>query len=290
MDHQEQFRRAALALDVPEDEVSRFIGHLRWAIRLDGLADPDGIPVGRFGGPPRLPVGTSWPDNGQGDLPFVFSVDCAALPRVDGFDLPLDGSLLFFLDHQYDHEECHAEHRGYARVMHIPAGVETAVAEPPHHELVADEQYDVDAAVVAWLPDCLEMDEGEMLPFHERLAHELRSSMPHLDELEALADELWPPSDGLSSGFLGGYADDEVLETLAEQILREREKSDGTTIPREEWFDRMADEQRRLMNEWMSLASFLPFAEFYYGRMSIRRDDLAAGRLDRMLSMTHFTE
>ncbi|MFD2026776.1 DUF1963 domain-containing protein [Promicromonospora aerolata] len=290
MGHQEQFRRAALALDVPEDEVSRFIGHLRWAIRLDGLADPDGIPVGRFGGPPRLPVGTSWPDNGQGDLPFVFSVDCAALPRVDGFDLPRDGSLLFFLDHQYDHEECHAEHRGYARVMHIPAGVETAVAEPPHPELVADEQYDVDAAVVAWLPDCLDMDEREMLPFHEQLARELRSSMPHLDELEALADELWPSSDGLSSGFLGGYPDDELLETLAEQILREREKTEGTTIPQEEWFDRMADEQRQLMNEWMSLASFLPFAEFYYGRMSIHRDDLAAGRLDRMLSMTHFTE
>lgn len=290
MGYQEQFRRAALDLDFPEDEVTTFIGHLRGSIRLETPADSPGALVGRFGGPPRLPVGTSWPDNGDGPLAFVFSVDCAALPRVDGLDLPVDGSLLFFLDHQDDNEQCHAEHRRYARVMHLQAGTETAVAEPPYPGLVSDEQYDVSAAVVAWLPDCLDLEEHETMPFHEQLAQELRSSMPHLDELDALTEELWPPSSGLASGFLGGYTDDEVLYTLAEKVLREREKSSGTTIAQDEWFDHLAVEQRRLSDEWMSLATFLVSSDYYHGRMSIRRDDLAAGRLDRMLSMTEFTE
>ncbi|MET7950818.1 hypothetical protein [Micromonospora sp. NPDC005324] len=30
---------------------------------------------------PRLPVGTDWPTAGASPLPFIFSVDCAALPR-----------------------------------------------------------------------------------------------------------------------------------------------------------------------------------------------------------------
>ena len=47
-----------------------------------------------------LPGGTYWPSVWVSPLPFIFSVDCAALPRVDGFGLLVDGSLLFFLDHE----------------------------------------------------------------------------------------------------------------------------------------------------------------------------------------------
>jgi hypothetical protein len=289
MGYQEQFRRAALALGLPDDEISRFIGHLRLSIRLRGLSGSDEAPVGRFGGPPRLPVGEDWPSDETGQLPFVFSLDCAALPRVDGFDLPVDGSLLFFLDHEEDHLAGGTGDQKYARVVHIPAGTETVVAEPAYPELVG-EQYEVGATLVADLPECLELDEDEMMSFQEQLARELRNDMPHLEELSALADELWPGGEGLPSAFLGGYAYDEVLVEVAERILEERQKSDGTTIPSEEWWSRVADEQRRLTNEWTSLASFLLDAEFYYGRMSIRRDDLAAGRLDRVLSTTRFTE
>jgi len=55
MDHHGQIRRAALALGIPDDEVSWFIQHLRLSIRLS--RESGGVPVGQFGGLPRLPVG-----------------------------------------------------------------------------------------------------------------------------------------------------------------------------------------------------------------------------------------
>ncbi|HUQ55244.1 DUF1963 domain-containing protein [Lentzea sp.] len=55
--------------------------------------------MGQGGGLPRLPVGVGWPGT---SLPFIASVDCAALPRAEGLPLPEDGSLLFFLHHEHD--------------------------------------------------------------------------------------------------------------------------------------------------------------------------------------------
>ncbi|WP_275001850.1 DUF1963 domain-containing protein [Promicromonospora iranensis] len=292
MSHREQFRRAALASNLPDDEVSRFLGHLRLSIRLGGLAGSDGgAPVGRFGGSPRLPVEGDRQSDGFSHLPFIFSLDCAALPRVDGFDLPVDGSLLFFLDHEQDHEAPRTRSRQYARVVHIPAGTETAVAAPSNPELVG-EQYDVSATLVASLPDGLTTDEEDMTLFQQQLARELRSDMPHLDELCALADELWPSSEGLPSGYLGGYPDDEVIRAIAERIIngREREKIRERTLQRADWRSLVREEQRRVTNEWTSLATFLLDADLYFGRFSIRHDDLAAGRLDKALSLTRFTE
>ncbi|MEV4702906.1 hypothetical protein [Actinoplanes sp. NPDC049316] len=73
MDHQGRFRDAVLASGIPDDEVSRFIEHLRLSIRLSGGSG--GVPVGQFGGLPRLPVGMDWPSDGVSPLPFIFSVD-----------------------------------------------------------------------------------------------------------------------------------------------------------------------------------------------------------------------
>ncbi|MFJ4616600.1 DUF1963 domain-containing protein [Streptomyces sp. NPDC088812] len=88
MDHQGEFRRAALELGITGDEISRFSRHLRLSIALSVGGDS---PVGQFGGLPRLPVGMKWPSAGDIPLPLLLSVDCGALPRVDGFDLPADG-------------------------------------------------------------------------------------------------------------------------------------------------------------------------------------------------------
>ena len=276
MDHQGQFRRAALEAGIPPDEIGRFTQHLRMSIRLSG--SPGDRPVGQFGGSPRLPVGRQWPVAGGSRLPFVFSVDCAALPRIDGFGLPADGSLLFFLDHEKDHLAGAAGDQSHARVVYVPADVDTEVVEQAEN----GEQYDVGATLMADLPD---WDRGE-----DEDDLQLARDLPHLDELRALASELWPPGNGLASAFLGGYADDEVIRSFAEQILAGREQAGEIVIPVAKWYSHVEAERHRLTGEWLSLARF-PLADgLYSGGFVIRHDDLAAGRLERALPVTEFSE
>ncbi|MEV4759340.1 DUF1963 domain-containing protein [Micromonospora sp. NPDC049559] len=292
MDHQGRFRPAALALGVPDDEIDRFVQHLRLSIRLSG--GPGGAPVGQFGGAPRLPVNEDWPSDQLGPLPFVFSVDCAALPRVDGFGLPADGSLLFFLRHEHDHLAGAAGEQG-ARVLYVPAGTDTEVVEPPHSEFVG-EQYDVSATLFAELPQWFapldedDGDEDDLSPFQQQLARDLARDMPHLDELRALAHDVWPPDEWLASAYIGGYLNDEVITSIAEQTLAGREKAGEIVIPVAKWYSHVEKEKHRLTSEWMSLARFPLADEFYYGSFVIRHDDLAAGRLDKALPVTEFTE
>ncbi|WP_433309142.1 DUF1963 domain-containing protein [Micromonospora sp. CA-269861] len=294
MDHQGQFARAALKLGIPDDEISRFTEHLRLSIRLSGGSG--GAPVGQFGGLPRLPVGVDWPSAGAGPLPFVFSVDCAALPGVDGFGLPADGSLLFFLNHEEDHLAGGSGERRYARVVYVPAGTATEVAAEPTNPEVVGEQYDVFATLAAELPpwivtrDDEDEDEDDLSPFQQQLARDLERDLPHLDELRALADDLWPSFEGLASADIGGYADDEVIRSIAEQTLAGREKAGEIVIPVAQWYSQVEREQHRLTSEWVSLARYSLADEFYYGSFVIRHDDLAAGRLDQALSVTEFSE
>jgi hypothetical protein len=292
MDHQGRFRRAALAAGIPDDEVIRFTAHLRLSIRLGG--DSGTVPAGRFGGPPPLPANMEWPSTEAGLLPFVFSVDCAALPHIDGFGLPADGTLLFFLDHEKDHLADGDAGQGYARVVHVPAGAEVA-QEPTGRDTTGD-QYDVAATVVAQLPDWFataehdDEDDDDLSPFQQRLAADLEREFPHLDELRALARELWPPDEGLASAYLGGYADDEVITSIAEQTLAGREKAGEIVVPVAQWYSHVEREKHRLTGEWVSLAAFPVAGEFCYGSFVIRHDDLAEGRLDRALSVTDFSE
>lgn len=289
MDHQGQFLRAALALNIPDDEISRFIEHLRLSIRLGGGSQ--GAPVGQFGGLPRLPVDEDWPSHKGGQLPFLFSIDCAALPRVDGFGMPADGSLLFFLDHEKDHLASAAGDRGYARVVYVPPGTDTAVAEPSDSGFV-DKPYDVSATLCPEVPDWFTEhdDEDDLSPFQQELIRDLERDMPHLDQLCALADDLWPPDEALASAYIGGYVDDEVMTSIAEQTLAGREKAGELVIPMAKWYSHVEKEKHRLTSEWMSLAHFPTADEVYYGSFVIRHDDLAAGRLDKAYSVTEFTE
>ena len=296
MDYQGQFRRAALALDVPDDEISRFIEHLRLSIRLGGSG---GVRVGQFGGLPRLPVDEGWPSDKFGQLPFIFSVDCALLPRIDGFDLPVDGSLLFFLNHEEDHLATDTGDQQFSRVVHVPAGTETAVAEPSDFQSIV-KQYDVSATLSVALPTWLATDQDEFedefededdqSPFQQQLARDLERDLPHLDELCALAYDLWPPASWLPNGLMGGYVNEDVIESLAWQTLVVRETAGEIVIPKGKWYTHLEQEQYRLTSEWMSLAIFPLDDEFYYPSFAIRHDDLAAGRLDKAFSVTRFTE
>ncbi|MFD0782892.1 DUF1963 domain-containing protein [Micromonospora azadirachtae] len=280
-------------MGIPDDEITRFSRHLRLSIRLCGGSG--GSPVGQFDGLPRLPVGLDWPSAGDRPLAFVFSVDCGAMPRVDGFDLPADGTLLFFVNHEEDHED---DTGRYARVVHVPEGTATAVAESPDPGFVG-ERYDLEATLRAELPPWFGSDEDEeqdedwddLSPFQQQLARGLERDVPHLDELRALADDLWP-DEGLASAWIGGYADDEVIKSIAEQTLAGREKAGEIVIPIAKWYSHVEEETHRLTSEWMSLARFsVDWAgAFYSVSFVIRHDDLAAARVDKALSMTEFSD
>src|SRR3954447_23922051 len=84
------FRGAALARDIPEADVERWMGLVRPCALL--TTDGDGPVVGTFGGPIMLPADAEKPW-----FPLVATIDCAALPP-EATDLPLppDGKLLFF--------------------------------------------------------------------------------------------------------------------------------------------------------------------------------------------------
>ncbi|MYR41968.1 DUF1963 domain-containing protein [Streptomyces sp. SID5910] len=293
MDHQGEFRRAALELGVPDDEISRFGRHLRLTI---GLSVGGGSPVGQLGGLPRLPVGMKWPSAGDIPLPLLLSVDCGALPRVDGFDLPADGTLLFFVNQERDHEDSSGK---YARVVYVAEGTETAVAEAPGSECVR-EQFDVGAELGAELPLWLqERDEDEdwhefwedldwedMSPFQQELVRYMERDLPHLDALRALAHDLWPSGAGV---VIGGYADDEVINSIAEQTLAGREKAGETpAVPVAKWYSHLEKEKHRLTSEWISLASEARVYEEYCTSFVIRHDDLAAARVDKALAVTKF--
>ena len=296
MDHQGQFRRAALALGIPDDEISRFTEHLRLSIRLSGGSG--GAPVGQFGGLPRLPVGMDWPTAGASPLPFIFSVDCAALPRVDGFGLPADGSLLFFLDH----EGTGRWQRGAeVRASRVRAGRHRYRGGGRTHRFDAfvGEQYDVGATLRAELPrwigadedDDEDEDEDDLSPFQQQLARDLERDLPHLDELCALANDLWPPDEGLASAYIGGYADEEVIRSIAEQTLAGREKAGEIVIPVAKWYSQV-EQETAPADERVGVARPLSCrpTSLLHGSFVIRHDDLAAGRLDTALSVTEFSE
>ncbi|WP_406259657.1 YwqG family protein [Actinacidiphila glaucinigra] len=284
MDHQGKFRRAALELGVPDDEISRFGEHLRLAIGLSGRGD--GSPVGHIGGLPRLPVGMEWPSAGDIPLPLLLSVDCGALPKVDGFDLPADGTLLFFVHQEMDASELGVHPGQYARVVHVADGTETAVAEPPESTRVG-KRIDVYAKLRADLP--LWLQEGDedwhefwedlewedMSSFQQQLARYMERELPHLDELRSLAHDLWS-----SDAFLviGGYADDEMT---AGSIL-------AKTLGKGQWLPYLEEDRVQLASEWIPLAKEGRVYEEPYTKFMIRHEDLAAARWDKALSVTVF--
>lgn len=285
MDHQGKFRRAALESGIPDDEINRFSRYLRLAIGLSGRGD--GPPVGHIGGLPRLPVGMKWPSVGDIALPLLLSVNCGALPRVDGFDLPADGTLLFFVHKERDFDEFRAAPEQYARVVYVSDGTETAIAEPPDPGCVTrriDAYADLRADLPLWLDEGDEdwhefwedLEWDDMSSFQQQLARYRERELPHLDELRSLAYDLWSSGAHL---VIGGYADDEVT-------------MDGVTaksLGGGGWFSSLPEEDAlRSACDWIPLVNEGRVYAEHYTKFMIRHDDLAAARWDKALSVTGF--
>lgn len=292
MDFHGQFRRTAIEQGIPEDEVNHFDSNvLRFQICANER--PEGVLVGRRGGPPRLTAGMEWPSTSGGvPLPFIASLDCAALPRADGLALPRDGSLLFFLE-IYSAIEARsvAEEQEFAHVVYVPDGVEAAVVEQPpgHREDSVVWEHDLFASVQAEVPGWLEEDEFE--DWRSDFKKQLLPELPHDKELRDLAYRLWPARKWTEKNvYLGGYsieAGNLPEDLLAEENLQAREKA-GEPVPEREF--RLAEEELQMMREWVPLAQFrVPPDYFSFGRFLIRHNDLAGGRFDDAMSFAVFT-
>ncbi|MFJ8025395.1 DUF1963 domain-containing protein [Streptomyces sp. NPDC096311] len=114
------FRDEARSRGLPEDEVERWLGTVRLCAMLSpaGQAPSDGPVAGRLGGLPPMPEDEPVPD-----LPFLVSVDLAAIPPgATDLPLPKDGTLLFFAD-----TEDPWIGDDWFRLVYVPAG--TSVSE-----------------------------------------------------------------------------------------------------------------------------------------------------------------
>lgn len=297
MDRHEQFRSAAIDRDIPEDEAGKFAEQLRFAIWAGPSGAGDDV-AGQFGGLPRLPVGVEWPGGGD-PLPFIGSVDCAALPRTEGLGLPADGSLLFFLHHEEDMEEHPTTE--FSRALYVPAGAETEVAlPPPGHDTRTFFHEDIpflipERRLAAWvqpvLPDWIEERDVE---FEADTVKQLFDELKHIDQLCELVDELWPDQDRYCTLRIGGYCreiggQDGPWTQMAFDNVRSRQAADPD-MSRAERVRLRHEEEYRLIREWVPLAQFPTESEVYYGCFLISSDDLAAKRFGQMRSFTMFTE
>ncbi|MGM1058570.1 DUF1963 domain-containing protein [Saccharothrix sp. Mg75] len=305
MDRYRQFHQAAISQGVPKDEVDKFAGQLRFAVWLSGARADEEI-VGQEGGLPRLPVGTEWPTDGDGyALPFIASVDFAALPRAEGLPLPTDGSLLLFLQYEED-AMAHFRPDGqpkYARVLHVPAGTETAVPPlPPELEGMDDHgmpllipERTLSAWVEADLPEWMEETDEHAMEFQPDYVNELFTELKHFDQLCDIVDGLWPgPGKRMSTIRIGGHCmeiggSDSPWHQMAIANLKNRPEAGLDRA--DTWnFPLIEAEEHRLIQEWVPLAQFYTQSDVHYGCFLISFEDLAARRFDKTRSFTMFSE
>ncbi|WP_448315883.1 DUF1963 domain-containing protein [Streptomyces sp. CO7] len=265
-----EFRETALAEGIPPEDIRRWTDIARPCALLDTRGE--GPVVGRLGGPLLLPVDAPDPW-----CKLAATVDLAAVPAgVTNLDLPADGHLLLFADPDPDS----IGERNLGGAFHVPAGTRV---EERHLDLDPEWRnypYETD------FPEgLLHLRSGVSLPYHSSVrapgdpfGWEHLPGHPRADELV----EVWTetPGDDIHLGLqLGGYAEDEdQWEDPSVAAGREaaRAEARGELPP-------SAAEVRP--GDWVCLAQWvhgLDGLEMALYSWSIARQDLAAGRFDRV--------
>lgn len=124
MTSMDPFRAEARGRGVPEDEVERWLRSVRRpCVTLSpvGQVPEGGVVAGRLGGLPPMPEGEPVPD-----LPFLASVDLAALPPgATDLPLPAAGTLLFFADTEDPWGD-----DDWSRLVYVPVGTPVSERAP----------------------------------------------------------------------------------------------------------------------------------------------------------------
>jgi len=266
----DQIRTEALAREIPEPDVERWMGLVRPCALLtadkDEPGDEDGPIVGRFGGPIMLPVDAKRPG-----YPLVATIDCAALPGdVTDLPLPSDGKLLFFGFPEED---------GMGAVVYVPEGaaVEERTLDPDSYPACGDDfaeiheeyqQGDIRLTADVSLPYVGVVSApapvwGMPMPGH-----------PHSEQLAEVWEDQWGGAKLLLGGYGTGCNGSLVTEMAALCAVRAEERGQrlgtGKTSPD--------------ADDWVMLAEFNVHrsgggAAIFW---AIQRDDLIARRFNRV--------
>lgn len=270
LDKLSQFREKALARGIPSDDVERWAGIARPCAQLD--SEGDGPVVGRLGGPLMLPADAPDPW-----CKLAATIDLAAIPE-DATDLPLppDGHLLLFA---YPNVEL-IGYQTLGTAFHIPAG--TPVEE---RQVDLDPEPDDELYGVEFPEGRLRLRTDVSLPSHVEVhapgsppVGKRPPEHPYVGELLDAWREV--PGDIVHPGLqLGGYSMDEYGEcdpavSAGREAARAEERGE---LPKSETDIRPED--------WVCLAQWwhgLEGLEMALYSWSIARQDLAAGRFDRV--------
>jgi hypothetical protein len=255
----DRFREQARERGVPADDVDRWLGLARPALRT--APDGGGPVVGRLGSPLLLPPDVPTPatvfePDYRAEYQLIVTLDLAAIPPgATDLPLPPDGHVLLFANVELEDEVL------AGGAVYVPAGapVEEREVSPDYEPYGYDSPEDLDESLRR-SPD-LRLVPGVSLPSCP-LDAGTRAAHPHAETLQAVWSE---QSDEGGEWQLGGHAYD----------------FDGYGDPARESADQEPGENNSRPEDWVVLAQWVgvPMGILYW---TINLRDLEVRRFDRV--------
>lgn len=260
----DRFREQALGRGVPADDVDRWLGLARPALRT--APDGGGPVVGRLGSPLMLPPDVPTPatvfePDYRNEYQLIVTLDLAAIgPGATDLPLPPDGHVLLFANVELEDELLPGG------AVYVPAGtpVEERAASPSYEPYEYDSPEELDEFLRRSAD--LRLVPGVSLPSCP-LDPETRAAHPHAETLQAVWSE---QSDEGGDWQLGGHAYD----------------FDGYGDPARGSAGQEPGERDTRPEDWVVLAQWVgvPMGILYW---TIPRQDLEARRFDRVVAQMY---